>query len=81
MIIDPSILQEPSTPEKALFRDALHALQLAPFIHEKHLTTPYPTSHRLSKDRNETPSGPVSPDRALALMKNKEKQAAGKRIL
>ena len=81
MIIDPSILREPSAKEKAHFRETLHTLQLTPFVHEKQLTTSCPTSDRLSKATDDQPSGTVPVDRALVSMKSLEKQATGKRNL
>ena len=81
MIIDPSILREPSAEEKALFRETLRALQLTPFVHEKQLTSSYPTSDRLSKATNEQPSVAVPVDRALVSMKSQKERAAGKRTL
>ena len=81
MIIDPSIFREPSAKEKKLFRETLRTLQLTPFVHEKQLTTSYPTSDRTSKATDEEASSAVPVDRALLSMKDKREQAAGKRTL
>lgn len=81
IIIDPSILREPSAKEKALFRETLRTLKLTPFVHEKQLTTSFPTSDRFSKASDEQPSGAVPRDRARAWMKILKTQAAGKRLL
>ena len=81
MIIDLSILREPSAKEKSLFRETLRTLQLTPFVDEKQLTTCYPTSERILKVTDEKWSGAVPVDQALSSLKSKQKQAAGKRTL
>lgn len=83
MIIDPSILREPSASEKNLFRETLRMLQLTPWVHKNQLTTSSPTSERLSK-ATDRPPFLAGVDGALALTKffeSQKEQADGKQIL
>lgn len=46
MIVDPSLLQEPSPEKKARFQIAMKALQLTPVICKEQFTATFPTSVR-----------------------------------